>query len=108
MDRRKFIAGIASGLLIAPFSARGQLPPKVPRVALLLFGTPKDFAGTTADALFRQRLRELGYVEGRSILIEERYADENAQRLNDLARELVQSKVDIIVAPTVAASTAAR
>jgi len=88
--------------------ATGQQRPKIPRVALLLIGTRETYAGDESLALFRQRLRELGYVEGKSILIEERYADFNTQRLNDLARELATSKVDIIVSPTVNASTAAR
>ena len=53
-------------------------------------------------------MRELGYVEGQTILIEERYADGNAQRLTELARELVASRIDIIVAVAVAAAKAAR
>ncbi len=53
-------------------------------------------------------MRELGYVEGKTILIEERYADGNAQRLMELARELVESRIDIIVTVAVAATTAAR
>ena len=108
MDRRTFIGCIASGLLATPFSARGQKQPKIPRVALLLLGTREDWAGSWVIDLFRRRLRELGYIEGKSVLIEERYVGENAQRVNELARELVESKVDIIVAPTAAASTAAR
>ena len=57
---------------------------------------------------FRQRLSELGYVDGKSILIEERSAEVHADRLGELARELVASKVDVIVASAVAASIAAR
>jgi putative ABC transport system substrate-binding protein len=57
---------------------------------------------------FRQRLAALGYVEGKNILIEERSAAGNAERLSVLARELVASKVDIIVTPAVTASRAAR
>jgi len=108
MNRRTFIGGIASGLLAASFSARGQQPSKIPRVGLLLIGTRDGYVHDDGLALFRQRLRELGYVEGKSIQIEERYADASTQRLNELARELVGSKVDIIVTPTVAVTTAAR
>ena len=50
----------------------------------------------------------LGYVEGKNILIDERSAEGHAERLGELARELVASKVDIIVAPAVTASRAAR
>jgi len=73
---------------------------------MLIFGTRENAAKTIA--LFRQRLREIGYVEGKTILIEERYAEGNAQRLPELARELAQSRVDVIVAVAVAASVAAR
>ena len=98
----------AAALLAGGWPASGQQASKIPRVALLLFGTRESYTTFDGTALFRQRLRELGYVEGKSIQIEERYAEENAQRLNELARELVGSKVDIIVTPTVAATTAAR
>ncbi len=57
---------------------------------------------------FRQRLTALGYVEGKNILIEERSAEGHPERLNGIARELAANKVDIIVAPAVAASSAAR
>jgi putative ABC transport system substrate-binding protein len=57
---------------------------------------------------FRERLSALGYVEGKSIVIEERSAEGHVERLSELARELVASKVDVIVAPTVPASSAAR
>jgi ABC-type uncharacterized transport system substrate-binding protein len=59
-------------------------------------------------SVFLKRLSTLGYVEGKNILIEERSAEGHAERLAELARELVASKVDVIVAPTVATSTAAR
>ena len=57
---------------------------------------------------FRQRLSTLGYVEGKNILIEERSAEGHSERLSELARALVASKVDVIVAPSAAASRAAR
>jgi putative ABC transport system substrate-binding protein len=58
--------------------------------------------------VFRERLSELGYVEGKTILIEERYGDADAQRLAQIARELAASNVDVIVAQAVAATVAAR
>ena len=107
--RRALLRVFGAGALITvALPASGQQPPKIPRVALLLIGTRESYTADDGLALFRQRLRDLGYVEGKSILIEERYADASTQRLNELARELVESKVDIIVAPTVAATTAAR
>jgi putative ABC transport system substrate-binding protein len=59
-------------------------------------------------SVFRQRLAALGYVEGKNIVIDERSAGGDAARLSAVARELVASKVDIIVAPAVTASRAAR
>ena len=107
--RRDLLRALGAGALsAAAWPARGQKPSKIPRVALLLVNTRESYMDDDGLALFRQGLRELGYIEGKSILIEERYADENAQRLNELARELAASKVDIIVAPTVAATTASR
>jgi putative ABC transport system substrate-binding protein len=57
---------------------------------------------------FRERLSALGYVEGKNILIEELSAEDHAERLSELARELAASKVDVIVAPAVTAASAAR
>ena len=57
---------------------------------------------------FRERLTALGYVDGKNILIVERSAEGHAERLGELARELVASKVDVIVTPSVATSSAAR
>lgn len=58
-------------------------------------------------SVFRQRLYELGYVEGKNLLIEERSANGNMERLSELARELIASKVDVIVCQAVTASSAA-
>jgi putative ABC transport system substrate-binding protein len=108
MHRRQAFRVFAAGALIAATrAALGQAPAKVPRVALLLFAAPESYVGWPGIELFRQRLRELGYVDGKNILIEERYAGGDASRLPSLAREIVASKVDIIVSPTVGASIAA-
>ena len=61
-----------------------------------------------ARSAFLERLSALGYVEGKNIVIEERSAEGHRERGAELARELVASKVDIIVTPTVATSSAAR
>jgi putative ABC transport system substrate-binding protein len=104
MDRRVFIAVVA--LLSAVRSARAQQSVKVPRVGLLLSGSRSSW-GELVD-LFRQRLRELGYVEGRNIHLEERYADNDLQRISEIARELAAARVDVIVAVALAATRAAR
>ena len=86
---------------------------KIPRVAMLVFGARATSTATaTAIApvakLFRDRLTELGHVEGKTILIEESYADGDPQRLTQLANEIVESKPDVIVAIAAAATAAAR
>jgi putative ABC transport system substrate-binding protein len=94
------------GLLAAPLVAEAQQPAKVPRMG---------FLGTVATSphyeALRQGLHEAGYVEGQNIAIERRYSEGRAERLPDLAAELVRLKVDVIVvdacgAPLNAASQA--
>ena len=68
---------------------------KMPRIGLL--AAPSPSAVTARAEAFRQGLRELGYVEGKNIVIEHRYAMGKFDRLSDLAAELVRLTVDIIV-----------
>src|SRR5215471_17926097 len=77
--------------------ARAQQPKKLPRGGFLL--APSRSSAAESVEAFREGLRELGYVEGQNIVIEYRYADgkTEAERLPDLAAELVRSKVDVIV-----------
>ena len=86
INRRSFLAGFAA--VAAAAAARAEQPAKVPGVGVLFFGNRQGRLVVAGLPLFRQRLRELGYVEGRTILIEDRYADGNAQRLNELAQEI--------------------
>jgi hypothetical protein len=92
--------------LAAPFVALAQQPSKVPQIGLL--GT--DSLAGTASRLeaFRQGLRDLGYVEGRNIAIEYRWADGKVERFPDFAVELVGLKVDVIVATSTPGALAAR
>ncbi|MBI4611149.1 MAG: ABC transporter substrate-binding protein [Candidatus Rokubacteria bacterium] len=103
------IVALALGIGAAPFGADAQQAGKVPRVGLLLGGVPGT-PSTISAALeaFRQGLRDLGYVEGRSIEIEYRWAKGRIERLPDLAAELVRLKVDVIVAPATPQAVAAR
>src|ERR1700730_6093573 len=91
MDRRTFMAMISGGLLAAPRAVEGQPAGKVWRIGYL---TPSLFSRPTFLAV----LRELGYVEGQTIRLEVRGAENDLARLPALAAELVRSEVDIIVA----------
>ncbi len=84
-----------SMLLALPFPARAQQPGRIPRIGILLAASASIHSARVEA--FRQRLRELGYVEGRNIVIEYRYAEGKRERLPDLAAELVRLKVDVIV-----------
>ena len=75
--------------------AHAQQPGKIPRIGYLSTNTPA--AMSTRTEAFRQGLRELGYVEGKNIVIEHRYAEGKRDRLPTLAAELVRLNVDIIV-----------
>ena len=76
-------------------SAHAQQPTKIPRIGLLFTATPS--AAAARIEAFRQGLRELGYVEGKNILIEQRYAEGQLNHMNELAADLVRLKVDVIV-----------
>jgi putative ABC transport system substrate-binding protein len=105
--RRELLHALGTGVLIVgAWPASGQPPAKIPRIGVLWFGS--EIATEKNNAKFRQRLAELGYVDGKTVVLDARYADQNTQRLNALARELAASGVDIIVSPAVAASVAAR
>ncbi len=91
--------------LLAPcFPAQAQQPAKIPRIGILIGPSASSFS-TRLEA-FRQRLRELGYIEGKNIVIDYRYAEGKLERLHDLAAELVGLKVDVIVSTGAAVSTA--
>jgi putative tryptophan/tyrosine transport system substrate-binding protein len=93
-------------LLLAPCSAvEAQQPTKIPRIGYLAAAS-RSISSARAEA-FRQGLRELGYVEGKNIIIEYRYGEEKLNRLPAHAAELVRLKVDVIVtaAPSVTRAT---
>ena len=96
MDRRTFLGTLAGGLLAAPLAAWAQQAGKVPLVGLLDYSTP-DAARLNWWKAFRQRLRDLGYVEDQSIRFEARWAQGRTDRLPGLAAELVRQRVDVIV-----------
>ena len=93
--RRVLTITLLLGLLVAPLAAEAQAPAKLPRIGFLT-AVPLSLMAARTEA-FRQGLRELGYVEGQTILIEWRSADGRLDRLPALAAELVRLKVDVIV-----------
>ncbi len=94
IDRRAFLGLAAVGVVAAPAGTHAQQPGKAHRIGFLSL---QPGPGATTEA-FRQALRELGYVEGRTITIEYRWAAAKEKRLPELAAELVRLKVDVIVA----------
>src|SRR5262245_7094115 len=108
MDRRAFLGVIALGTLPGPRPAAAQPAGKTYRIGFLLATTPTDAAYARLVEAFRQGLREVGYVEGRNIVIEYRYGGEQYERLVALARELVQLKVEVIVSHGTPGPSAAR
>jgi len=100
------ISTLALGLLAGPLPAEAQQVKKVPRIGILVAGSPSaDAAWIEA---FRQGLRKLGYVEGHSIVIEYRYGEGKTERYPALVTELVQLKVEVIVVGGATATRAAK
>ena len=86
---------IAAILLAVVVMAEAQQPAKMPRIGYLALGSPAG--NPLRTEAFRQGLRELGYVEGKNIIVEYRYAEGKFDRQPALAAELVRLKVDVIV-----------
>ena len=94
MDRRRFLLTSLVGVLVGPLVARAQ-PAKVPTIGFLGPTTP-SLDSHRVDA-FVQRLRELGWIEGRNVAIEYRWGEGRVERLAELAAELVRLKAEVIV-----------
>ena len=106
MDRRAFFGTLAGGLLVAPLGVDAQEPRRVYKVGYL--GGSSAVPMQPGMAAFREKLRDLGWVEGRNISIEMRWADGNADRLPTLAADLVALGVDVIVTQGSPATRAAK
>jgi putative ABC transport system substrate-binding protein len=90
IERRKFLATLG-GAAAWPLAARAQQPDKIWRMGFIARGYEKFY-----DALF-EGLRDFGYVEGRNLSVERRYAGDRTERFDEFAAEMVRSGVDIIV-----------
>jgi putative tryptophan/tyrosine transport system substrate-binding protein len=92
IDRRRFIRAAGAVPAMAALAANGQQPARLPRIGVLL----PTVTGTGTEAL-REGLRELGYVEGRTAIIEWRFWEGKPERLHDAATEMVRLNPDVIV-----------
>jgi putative ABC transport system substrate-binding protein len=98
MIRRIVVCLLISALLPAVFSVAAQQPKKIAKIGVLFPSNPA--AATHLLEAFKQGLRELGYIEGKTFIMELRYGEARAERISELARELVGLKVDMIVTGT--------
>ena len=105
MSVRIFIWLLATVFLATASAAQAQQAKKRPRIGVL---SSRLVPLPTREGAFQESLRNLGYVEGQSITIEYRYAEERLDRLPELVAELVHSKVDVIVAVSTPAIEAAK
>ena len=96
MGRRELLAALGGAAAAWPFVARAQQP-TMPVIGILHFGSPE--ANVNVMAAFRQGLGEAGYVDGRNVAIEYRWAYNDVDRLPQLAADLVRRRVALIVTP---------
>ena len=99
MNKKIFRLALIALLLALSVPADAQQTGKVPRIGILAPGS-STFPTSAYHDSFRQGLRELGYIEGKNIFIEIRYAEGKQDQLSDFATELVKLKVDVIVTAT--------
>jgi putative ABC transport system substrate-binding protein len=106
--RREFIVTLGGAVVAWPLAARAQQPAKLPTIGFFSAGSAAALSNWVA-ALVR-RLGELGWIEGRTVAIEYRWAEGRNERLAEIAAEFVQRKVDVIVThsaePVIAAKKA--
>ena len=96
MNRRTFLAGTGAVLLAAPLAAEAQQSAKMYRIGVLSTAGPAQ-ESYVWEAL-RGHLRERGWIEGKNLVVEWRYAEAKYERLRELAAELVRLEPDLIIA----------
>ena len=106
MDRRRFIGTLAGSLLAAPLAAEAQQAGEVHEIGIV-WGTFPDASKVLFEPL-REALRELGYVEGRNILFQQRWAEGRPDQFPELMDSLIRLKVEVIVGPVNPIIAAAR
>jgi len=106
IGRRELLAALGGAAAAWPLAARAQQPGKLPTIGYLGGGGPIS-QRAWVDA-FVQRLRELGWIEGRTVAIEYRWGEGRAERYAEIAAEFVRLKVDVILAGGTEAAVAAK
>jgi putative ABC transport system substrate-binding protein len=106
MDRRTFMAILTGGIVVAPLAAEAQRAGQIPLIGYLSASSAE--ADKNRFAAFRQGLQELGYLEGKNIVIEQRYAAGQFEKIPELPAELIRLKVDVLVVYGEAAILAAK
>jgi putative ABC transport system substrate-binding protein len=105
LGRRQFITLVGGAMSAWPLAARAQQPSKLPTIGFL--GAAPSIESQRVAA-FEQRLRELGWIEGRTVAIEYRWAEGRNERYAENAAEFVRLKVDVIVTSTTPPTLAAK
>src|SRR5260370_42658062 len=95
MRRREFMSLLAGATAAWPLAARAQQADKLPTIGFLVPGAPSSHGQWVAA--FAQRMRELGWIEGRTVAIEYRWAEGRSERFAEIAAEFVRLKVGVIV-----------
>src|SRR5262245_37226702 len=95
MRRREAITLIGGAVAGLPFAICAQTAPKLPRVGLISSGSPATYGRHVAA--FRQALRELGHVEGKTIVVEVRWGEGRIERMPELVDQLISQKMDVLV-----------
>jgi putative ABC transport system substrate-binding protein len=106
MDRRRFVQVVLGGATAVPNSAQAQ-PARPWRIGFLGDGTASTRAGHTLEP-FRDGLREVGYIEGRNVVLIVRWSEGSVERLHEIAAEFVRLNVDVIVTHGLPAGQAAK
>jgi putative ABC transport system substrate-binding protein len=107
MNRREFVSSLGMAAIAWPGGARAQTAGKIVKVGMLWHAGSADEEGIYFTSLIRG-FEELGYLQGRSISLEHRYAHERYERFPALAKELVELKMDVIMASILPAARAAK
>jgi putative tryptophan/tyrosine transport system substrate-binding protein len=108
MRRRQFVKLIGGGALAWPLKAAAQQGSKLYRIGYFSSGAASAQGGAGIERAFVEALGELGWIEGKNVALEYRFAENHADRLRDMAAELVHLKVDVIVAAGTLAPLAAK